>query len=287
MPHIIHLHWPEKLAVWHGVEGALAVLRDFLERGTRIVQTVHNLQAHEPSTELTGYLREVDRLSSGVHFFSAEHELQAREARPTLPQLRTLMLHPRFPTFVPLQQSSTAPGNEVILGCFGRIRSYKRFLTFARMFGQLAKPSFRLLIAGAADSTKTHTELQLLARTYSQIEYLSGFAPEQNFLELLSRVQWVALPYRQVFSSGLLIAATQAGRRVLAPTPTGVDAYDLRGMVEVVDPWNDVAAVHRWMEVARTPTPTVSSSALPTWDDAASKLIDFYAEVIAQGRVRV
>ncbi len=285
MPNIIHLHWPEKLVAWYGADRALAVLQDFAERGTQIVQTVHNLEPHEPNAELIGYLHKVDALSSGVHFFSAEHELQARAARPKLPQLRTLMPHPRFPILTPLQQSS-APGNEVVLGCFGRIRPYKRFPAFARIFGQLARPGFRLLIAGAADTTKTHTELQLLARTYSQIEYLAGFLPEQRFFELLSQVQWVALPRKRVFSSGLLIAATQVGRRVLAPTPTGVDAYGLRGMVETVDPWNDVAAVCRWMDVACTPPPTVSSGALPTWDTAADHLIDFYAKVIAHGRAR-
>lgn len=286
MPHIMQLHWPEKLVAWYGVDRALAVLRDFAERGTQIVQTVHNPQPHEPSTELTGYLHEVDALSSGVHFFSAAHELQARAARPKLPQLRTLMLHPRFPTLAPLQQPSVAPGSQVVLGCFGRIRPYKRFLKFARIFGQLAQPSFRLLIAGAVDTTKTHTELQLLARTYSQIEYLAGFLPEQKFFELLSQVQWVVLPYKQVFSSGLLIAATQLGRRVLAPTPIGIESYGLRGMMEMVDPWNDVVAVCRWMEVARTPPPTVSSDSLPTWDEAADHLICFYAEVIAHGRAR-
>lgn len=188
-PHIIHLHWPEKLAAWYGVDRALTVLRDFVERGTQIVQTVHNLQAHEPSTELSGYLHEVDALSDGVHFFSAEHELQARVVRPKLPQLRTLMLHPEFPALVPLQDSSVVSGEDVVMGCFGRIRPYKRFLEFARIFGQTAQPGFRLLIAGAADTTKTHTGLQLLAEAYSQVEYLPGFLPEKRFFELLSQVQ--------------------------------------------------------------------------------------------------
>ena len=44
---IVHLHWPDKLAHQLGVDAATAVLRGLVERGAKIVQTVHNVRPHE------------------------------------------------------------------------------------------------------------------------------------------------------------------------------------------------------------------------------------------------
>jgi glycosyltransferase involved in cell wall biosynthesis len=170
---------------------------------------------------LSTYFHDVDALTSGAHYFSDDHERQARVTR--------------------------APDRQVVLGCFGRIRPYKRFLAFGRAFGQAARPGFRLLVAGAAHSSEIHQELQQLERTYPCLTYLVGFLSEAEFAGALDRVDWVALPYERVYSSGVLVAAIQARKPILSPTPTGVEAYQLGPGLEAVDPWDDTTAVHQWM----------------------------------------
>jgi glycosyltransferase involved in cell wall biosynthesis len=280
LPHIVHLHWPEMLASWYGAARALSVLQDMVARGARLVQTIHDLQPHEPNPELSTYLHEVDALTSGAHYFSDDHERQARSIRPKLPKLRTHLLHPAFPALTAPARAPRAPGQQVVLGCFGRIRPYKRFLTFGRAFGQAARPGFRLLIAGVAHSPEIHQELQQLTRTYPSLTYLAGFLSEAEFAEELGQVDWVALPYKQVYSSGVLVAAIQARKPILSSTPTGVDAYQLRPSLEAMDPWDDTTAVRQWMDVALDHRPTTSPSVLPGWGPAAEHLIGFYRAVI-------
>jgi glycosyltransferase involved in cell wall biosynthesis len=280
-PDIVHVHWPEMLAAWYGVSRALAVLQEVVEQGTCLVQTVHDLHPHEPTSVLVAYLHEVDALTSGVHFFSDEHERQARLLRPKLPEVSTHLLHPAFPTQRRPARRTLAPANEMVLGCFGRIRPYKRYSEFGHAFGQVAHEGFRLLIAGAAHTDQIHRDMQELAQTYPCVSYVPGFASPERFAELVSQVDWVALPYRRVFSSGILVAAIQAQRPVLLPRPTGALAYAVAPSLEVVDPWDDVTAIRTWMTLARQPRAPVPQGILPTWDAAADHLIDFYDAVIA------
>ncbi|MGH3694038.1 MAG: glycosyltransferase [Pseudonocardiaceae bacterium] len=92
---IVHLHWPEKLAHQLGVDATVAVLRGLVERGAKIVQTVHNVHPHEATPELVTFLRVVDELTAGVHFFSSDHEAAARAA-PGVPEVRASHAAERF-----------------------------------------------------------------------------------------------------------------------------------------------------------------------------------------------
>jgi glycosyltransferase involved in cell wall biosynthesis len=286
-PSIVHLHWPEMLAHCYGTARALSIVRDLVARGARLVQTVHDLKAHEPNPELTAYLHEVDALTSGVHFFSEEHERQARSTRPKLPEQRTHFLHPAFPALTlpaktALARDTRTPGRPIVLGCLGRIRPYKRFLEFGHAFGQTARSGFHLLIAGAAQTSEIHEQLQDLERSYPSITYRPGFLTEEEFAEVLDLMDWVSLPYEQVFSSGVLVAAVQARKSILSPRPTGLDAYQLGASLHVVDPWDDTTAVRQWMDVALEHRLVTPPSVLPDWSHAAEHLIDFYHAVIEQ-----
>jgi glycosyltransferase involved in cell wall biosynthesis len=285
-PDVVHVHWPEMLAAWYGIGGALRVLRSLVEAGAHLIQTVHDLRPHESSPELVTYLHEVDALTTAAHYFSPEHERQARVTRPNLPDLSTHLPHPAFPTVGPATGDWSAPhtagpATEIVLGCLGRIRPYKRFTEFARIFGHVARPGFRLLVAGAPHSNAIDQDMRMLARDYPQISYQPGFTSAEGFSGLLGEVDWVALPYRQVYSSGVLVAALGAGRPVLMPRPTGAAERMAVGS-QVVDPWDDATAVHTWMAAASRPRPPVPRQIFPTWDAAAHHLIRFFEHVLAQ-----
>jgi hypothetical protein len=66
-----------------------------------LVQTVHNLAAHEPSPGLLAFGRAVDQITDGIVCFSAEHESLARAARPFLPEPVLHLPHPLFPASGP------------------------------------------------------------------------------------------------------------------------------------------------------------------------------------------
>ncbi|MGW7006141.1 glycosyltransferase family 4 protein [Streptomyces sp. NPDC054933] len=282
-PDVIHLHWPEKLARQYGAEAALRLLTRWKQGGARIVQTVHNLVAHEPSPALAWFARRVDALTDGVHVFSADHERALRQVRPGLPSAVLHLPHPLFPPAS--DQLRLARPQPMTLGCFGRLRGYKRTVSFAQAFLNGAVPNARLLVAGAPDSTETDAALAALAAGDQRLEYRPGFVEDHaGFWRLLAEVDSVALPYEQLHSSGVLVAALQAGRRILSPTPLGGTGlythYAHHWWWTTVDPWDDAAAVTAWQSAAMLSSALPPNAlALPTWQQAAEQLAAFYARL--------
>ncbi|GAA3030366.1 hypothetical protein GCM10020000_03850 [Streptomyces olivoverticillatus] len=220
VPDIVHMHWPEMLARMLGDAEAIALLRELTARGTRLVQTVHDLAPHEEGTHgNAAFIDEVDSLTHGAHFFTKEHELAARLIRSRLPGPALHLPHPRYPP-----NSSPAEGGSpygATIGCFGWLRPYKRTAAFAQAFVRHARREQRLLIAGFPDDPATHHTLTEIAAAHDRVRYLPGFHPGSEFVRLLEQVDWVALPYQRVWSSGVLVAAAQQGRRILSPPPVG------------------------------------------------------------------
>ncbi len=267
-PAIVHLHWPEKLAAALEPETALELLGELRRAGARIVQTLHNLTPHESQPALARFRAAVDAMTDGVHFFSAEHELLAREHRPGLPRSVLHLPHPRYST----------PGPVVSIGCFGRLRPYKRTVEFASAV-LAGKDELRLLVAGNPDDVDTHRRLSVIAESDHRLDYRPDFLSITDFRALLTTVEWVALPYRQLHSSGVLVEALQAGRRVLSVAPVGGTA--LYGAYPpdhwlALPAWDDQAALRAWRSAVGS-----SRVTLPSWPDAISAVIGFYEAVIA------
>jgi glycosyltransferase involved in cell wall biosynthesis len=268
IPAIVHLHWPEKLAAALGPQRALALMGELHQAGTRIVQTLHNLAPHEPRPDLARFRAAIDAMTDGVHYFSAEHELVAREHRPALPALALHLPHPRYST----------PQPAVPIACLGRLRPYKRTAEFAAAI-LAGDDDLHLLVAGHPDDAETDHRLRAIAEADARLDYRPGFLSTAEFRDLLAAVEWVVLPYQQLHSSGVLVEALQAGRRVLSVAPLGGTAlygsYDHDRWL-VLPEWDDQVAIRAWRSVVSR-----SRITLPTWPDAASALAGFYAAVIA------
>lgn len=284
VPDIVHLHWPDKLARQYGEDPALGFLRDLTRRGARVVQTVHNVLPHEGTEGQRRFLGEADALTVGAHFFSAEHERIARDQRPGLPARCLHLAHPRYPHFETQRQRGSAGFFTATLGCFGRLRSYKRVAEFTQAFIDYAGRDDRLIVAGFPDTATIDRGLRQISHSDARVDYRPGFHSDDDFARLFLDVGWVALPYRHVFSSGVLVNALQSGRRLLCPRPVGADAYNVtESEALIVEPWDDRVAIRRWSEAARRGerSAPVADCHLPTWEKAARVLTDFYDEVLS------
>lgn len=285
-PDIVHVHWPEKLAAaLGGPRPALNLLEDLASGGAAIVQTIHNVAPHEPAPELLAYRNAVDQLTSAIVCFSPGHETLARAARPHLPRHVLYLPHPLYPS--PGRATAAAPPRPggLRIGCLGRIRPYKRTAAFARAFSRQAPATATLLIAGACDDPAADRKLRAIAGADPRVDYRPGFTTGRRYQELLADVGWVALPYQDLYSSGALVAALQAGRRILSPVPVGGTALYLQqdepdpGWI-TVSPWDDAQAV--LAAAAAGPRPAQSRPlALPSWDEAAARLCAFYQQIIS------
>lgn len=225
-PDLVHVHWPELLGATCGPERTVSFLQRLAREGTRIVQTVHNLWPHVPVSWHRTFIDAVDSLTSGVHFFSPEHEELARATRTRLPSLSIRVMHPRYEG-VMSDPGGVGPGDRAVtMGCFGRLRRYKRIPEFVRVLlrdaGQVLG---NVLIAGKPDDPHVDRELRALARRDPRVIYRPGFHHHVTFSALMREVDWVALPYEDIWSSGVLVSALQLGRRVLCPRPVGSILY--------------------------------------------------------------
>ncbi|GAB3165224.1 hypothetical protein GCM10027059_22610 [Myceligenerans halotolerans] len=283
---VVHVHWPEKLAEAHGRTAAIEILRARKAEGAVVVQTIHNIAAHEPSGDRGAYLAEVDRLTDGIHVFSAEHERAARAARPELPTAVFRSPHPLLPIGATMLRRP-APGG-LRMGCFGRLRRYKRIEAFASAFLEVTDAPATLLIAGHPDNADTGAALTALATTDPRIEYRPGFVvDDQEFWSALGEVDWIALPYAVLHSSGVLVAALQAGRRILsAPPMGGIGLYTTERNPAwwiTASPFEHWDALRRWKEEAPhcSATPDSQRLLLPDWGTAAAGQSAFYARLLA------
>lgn len=285
-PDIVHVHWPEKLAAaLGGPRPALKLLEDLADGGTVIVQTIHNVAPHEPTPELMAYRHAVDQLTGGIICFSPDHETLARAARPCLPRQVLHLPHPLYPSTSGAAAAAFPRPGGLRIGCLGRIRPYKRTAAFARAFSSQAPVTAMLLIAGACDDPAADRELRAIAGADPRVDYRPGFTTGRRYQQLLADVGWVALPYQDLYSSGALVAALQAGRRILSPAPAGGTALYLQhdkpdpGWI-TVSPWNDDEAV--LAAAAASPLPARPRPlALPSWDEAAARLCAFYQQIIS------
>lgn len=140
-----------------------------------------------------------------------------------------------------------------------------------------------MVVAGHVDEPEVHRGLAELAAEYPGLDYQPGFVPEERFWRLLGEVEWVALPHRRLYSSGVLVAALQLGRRIISPVPTGGTGLYGTGLDQAqwrtVQPWDHTRAVEELL-AARAHVPPVGELVLPSWPEAAEAMAGFYARLV-------
>lgn len=266
---IVHLHWPEKLAALHGVEGAIALLRRMSFEGSRIVWTMHNEAPHDPiSRQLYD---EVINLADAIHFFSNRQRVAV--GRPDIASI--VLPHPAF-SLPKLGIDRGRSDERRHAGCVGRIRGYKGFTSFARNWVDCAPQGWRLTVAGLAAPDEVEA-LKLLSNT-RDVTISTEFLDFAEMIDLVASLDVVVLPYDRIWSSGMLVLAAQLGTPVICPDPAMLDADACSSYPLNIVPGSDVCAAIRILQrgVYRPPTPPT----MTTFDDLAAALVNLYEGLI-------
>jgi glycosyltransferase involved in cell wall biosynthesis len=216
----------------------VGALRRFLDgapaRGIPVVWTVHNLTAHEP-------VPIIDRAGfQALHRRAALRVFHSRWARDAAVARfaggATLVApHPNydgvFPPARPRERTEAElglPPGRTLLLCFGGIRHYKGFDVAIEAMRHLRGGRFHLLIIGRGPS-RVSGRLRALAGARTDITLLlDGPASDQLVADAIAASDVVLLPYREVTTSGALLAALTLSR--------GVIASDLPYFREVLSP---------------------------------------------------
>jgi beta-1,4-mannosyltransferase len=250
-PDVVHLHWihdflggsrgrpTRRNVLWF--DWQLRLLR---LRGVRIVWTVHNLRGHEAGD---------DPHRDGLGVDAAPDGRDAQAHRRLIEQAHAVILHcvHARDALIELYQPSAAararmhvvphgsyvrqyavdldpaearrelglPADGRVIAFVGAIRGYKRVdqLLDAFLRQPAAGPADRLLICGKPLPKRLGRELEERAGGDPRVILRLDRIPERDLSTVLRAADVVALPFREILTSGSAILALSHGRPVVAP----------------------------------------------------------------------
>ena len=240
---ILHLHWISNQVVSASLVRSLGIMLGFYAalvawraRGGKIVWTVHNLGNHERRRLWLDRLhaRIIARLAHRVlvHGESARG-LAARAL--AIPERRISVVHHGnyAGAFEPAPVDRAHEGRRFLF--FGQIRAYKGVPDLIRAFRALEGPH-ALRIAGRVDGDGLAQEIEAASAGDPRIRLDLSFVSDDELAEALAWSDVVALPYRDIFTSGSLLMALTAGRPVVAPDRGLIPEYMGEGAGYLYDP---------------------------------------------------
>jgi glycosyltransferase involved in cell wall biosynthesis len=165
----------------------------------------------------------------------------------------------------------------------GRVRPYKGVLELIDAFRHLENSEVRLVIAGQPHVEDAADTIVRKIGDDSAIRFVPGFVPEEMIQVYMNACDVVALPYRDVLTSGAAVLAMSFGRACVAPrlgclkdilSDDGAFLYD-------ADEPDGLAGALRAAVVNRAGLPTMGAHNLQVarswdWEGVARQTVDVY-----------
>ncbi|HWQ13420.1 MAG TPA: glycosyltransferase family 4 protein [Roseiflexaceae bacterium] len=230
---LLHLHFFDELTQqpgrWATAARTLlfvALLAALRGRGVRLVWTAHNLEPHElrhPAWAFLAY-RYVVRQADAViaHSASALEQLRARYGSPRraaiIPHGSYVGLYGPPRPRADGRAALKLPAHGRLVLSLGTLRPYKGLEDLIDAFAQLPRETRgTLLIAGAPKDGAYADELARRAAQVAGARVEPRFIPDADLPLYLAAANVVALPYRSLLTSGMLLGALSYARPVVAP----------------------------------------------------------------------
>lgn len=237
-PDVVHLHWihdflggssgtPTRRNV-HWFDWQLRLLR---ARGVRIVWTVHNLKAHEATSndhDIDAHRRLIERADVVILHCQMAHDALIERYQPSAAARGRLhvVAHGSYVRQYDVdadaagaRQALGLPAQGLVFAFVGSIRGYKNVAELLDAFSGVAQlgPDARLLICGKPIPKRFGRELEARAAADPRIVLRLERIPEDELSGILRAADAAVLPFRDILTSGSAILAMSHGRAVIAP----------------------------------------------------------------------
>jgi glycosyltransferase involved in cell wall biosynthesis len=237
---ILHIHWPQQ-AARGGKRQAIKKSAAFVALlvaqrlwGARIVWTVHNVHGHDSHESMIEavLMSVVARLVHGVIFLtqssraSACSEMPALASKPFAVIPHGLYGQVATRTQEEARASFGLPLERPIVGFVGDIKRYKGLDLLLAAFAETTPGDLTLFIAGAFQTYALAGQQDHAAIVRKQIVDLqaAGYSvvfrerrlDDRAMADAVRACDVVALPYREIWNSGLALLVLENGGRVLA-----------------------------------------------------------------------
>ncbi|MEM7045591.1 MAG: glycosyltransferase [Pseudomonadota bacterium] len=234
---VFHLHWEDAplRSIKDADEASRAArlfttaLDRFVEAGGRLIWTKHNLRPHdfvhadlaEDISAVVASLAEAAIVHSpaAIHAVSEHYGID--------PKRFSLQIHGNYRKHYPpiaraaaRQRLGLDPDRRCLL-LFGRITAYKGGDLLIQALHDLDDPSIHLLVAGK----QPFERLDIPERLQERVTVIDRFVEDDEVADVVAAADAVALPYREILTSGTLFLAMGAERPVVLPRlPTLLEA---------------------------------------------------------------
>lgn len=296
-----HLHWPERVLNAPNVcravlrtAGLLALLRWMRWHGTKVVWTIHNLQAHEaryPRLERWLWRSFTAQVDGHISLSRAGQEV-AQERFPPLRNAPGFVIpHGHYRDVYPVRMSQQAAREALgiqsaarVAAFVGQIRPYKNVRALITEFQRLADADVILLIAGSPLDSQLRGELCKAARDDARVRLDLRFLSDAEIQVYVSAADMVVLPYREVLNSGSAVLALSLNRPILVPKVVAFAELQASVGEEWVSMYEgELTASHleqafRWaIGSARAPTAPLQTM---DWDRVADATVGAYISIL-------
>lgn len=231
---IVHLHWPEYLFSAPGYARAMLQAVLFIvaiswlgRRHSRVVWTVHNLQAHEGSHARlerclwTWFVNRVDgyiALTEGGREAVLERfPVLARRPGFVIPHGHFRDVYPDMVDRIAARRALGLPIDANVLCFLGAIRPYKNVPSLITAFRDVRDATWRLVIAGEVPDDGVRADLVERVRGDARIHLNPRFVPAERVQFYMRAADLAVLPYSDILNSGSAMLALSFGLPVLVP----------------------------------------------------------------------
>jgi beta-1,4-mannosyltransferase len=265
---VFHLHWTRGAQLGAATAGEAATMtstylgpiESFVARGGTLLWSVHEETPHDiefPDVE-HALRRRLAELATGIHLLH-ESTRDAVQSMYELPEHKTFVVeHPLYTGYYPTymgreaarRRLGLADDTALIVG-FGALRPYKGFDRLldrsADVAGLIGRP-VHVLIAGPTMQHADTSELEARAVDRADATVSVGPVPTADVQMLFHAADVIALPYRKVMNSGVLMLGLTFSKVCVAPRNPITTGAASTGFVQLFDASSDddlVAALHR------------------------------------------
>ena len=293
-PPVIHFQWFPFLE-FTSIEIPYVRLLKWLLPKTKIVHTIHNVYSHETSkaSKREEYRKRMVRMDKSIDHYIVHTESTAKEVEPLFSIDRsriTVVPHGIFKPNYQLHQNApkTSNGKKTIIfyGFNRRNKGADILIDAVRQLSDEYRNKVRVLIAGMTADDYLQ-ELQAKVGD-ADVDFRPTFIPDDELYEMIESSDLIALPYREISQSGVLLLALYFRKPLLIS--------DLPSFQETLEGFTSdmffetgsaasmrdliVRMLKGEIDVQKELQLIESLNAAYSWDKSASKTLSVYKQLI-------
>ncbi len=258
---VFHLHWTRVAQLGattiEEAEQTTAAFLDpiesFVERGGTLLWSIHEPLPHDcPFPAVERELRtRLGQLAAAIHVLHGATLVEIGDEYEVPSDKVFVVEHPlytgAYERIVPRRAARRLLGlddDEIMLLCLGAIRPYKGFDRLVALVPQLesaAGRTVRVMIAGPTMASVDLGPLYDVVEKTKSATISAEAVPDQHLHVLLEAADVMALPYRAVLNSGVLMLGMTFGKLCVAPRNAVTEDAAASGLVELFDATSDEA----------------------------------------------